>query len=116
MQMRGRSALRRNCEPSGAREPLDGTFHASDREELIDEYLADPETAGKRSLATKQDRLSWWVSNFGAEKIGDLNVIGPCEARQKLQHGGGPRDREPIPQRDARALVLELGAIGWFGS
>lgn len=56
---------------------------------LIDEYLADPETAGKRSLATKQDRLSWWVSNFGPEKISDLNVVTLREARQKLQHGRG---------------------------
>jgi integrase len=56
---------------------------------LIDEYLADPETAGKRSLTTKQDRLAWWISNYGAEKVSDMNVVTLREAREKLQHGRG---------------------------
>jgi len=57
---------------------------------LIREYLADPVTKALRSYGTYQDRLDWWVAQYGTARILDLSVLALREARAKLVPGRAP--------------------------
>jgi integrase len=58
--------------------------------QLIDEFLADPDTKKLRYHDTLSILLAWWVNHCGKTRILELNVTKLREARKKLQKGRTP--------------------------
>ena len=55
--------------------------------QLIKEYLEDPETTALRYFDHLSMLLAWWVGQYGAMKLLELNVFALREARHLLQPG-----------------------------
>jgi integrase len=58
--------------------------------ELIEEYLADPETRALRTYDGHATLLAWWANEYAGEKVLGWNVLKAREARAKLQRGRAP--------------------------
>jgi integrase len=58
--------------------------------QLIDEFLADPDTKKLRYHDTLSILLAWWANHCGNTKVLDLNVTLLREARKKLNKGRTP--------------------------
>lgn len=58
--------------------------------QLAREYLADPETRTLRTVADLEILMAWWVNNYGADRVLNLNVLKLREARERLRPGRAP--------------------------
>ena len=58
--------------------------------ELIDQFLADPDTKMLRYHDTLSILLAWWTNHCGSTRVLDLNVLTLRESREKLYKGRTP--------------------------
>ncbi len=58
--------------------------------ELIDQFLADPDTKTLRYYDTLEILLAWWANHCGSTRVLDLNVLTLRKAREKLHNGRTP--------------------------
>lgn len=57
---------------------------------LVDQFREDPENKSLRYFSSLELLLAWWVNDYGATKVLELNVLTLRDARDRLRKGRKP--------------------------